>query len=196
MSLSPQDLPSLAEYARTRDALRAEIMALKTLRRVFLGDSLMLLFENRRTIFYQIMEVLRIEKRENDAAKFEELEAYAPLIPDGSEFKATMQLEFEEVEVRDAQLIDLRGIEHRIHCRVGDGEPITAIADEDMERSDEHKTAAVHFLRWPLDSEQLAALGGGAALRFGCDHPRYRHESEPLSDAVRGCLIGDLHLPT
>jgi hypothetical protein len=189
--LTLSDLPSVADYAAGRDAMRSLVIAAKKSRQVRIGENVTLLFENRDTVKYQILEMLRIEKTSDPAAIQDELDAYNPLIPAGSDWRATMLVEFEDADERRVQLKYLRAVEHAVYVRAGEHR-IAVLADEDMERSDEEKTSAVHFLRFPLGAEAKAALRAGADLVFGIDHPRYRYET-PISDpAVRASLLGDL----
>jgi len=190
--LSRDDLMSLEEYHRERPAFRARVLAHKQARQVSIGPNATLYFEDQLTIQYQIQEMLRIERIFEAEAIDEELAAYNPLIPDGSNFKATFMLEFPEVEERRLMLARLGGIEQHVYCSVADGEPCYAVADEDLDRSAEEKTSAVHFLRFELPATMCAALKNGASLHFGIDHSHYSHESEPLPDAVRDSLLLDL----
>jgi hypothetical protein len=141
---------------------------------------------------YQVQEMLRIEKIFEADGINEELEAYNPLIPDGSNWKATFMVEFPEVEERKAMLTQLVGIENRVYVHVADFERVYAIADEDLERADKEKTSAVHFLRFELPAEQVAALKNGASLVAGIDHDNYHVEVSPVPDNVRASLIADL----
>jgi len=190
--LHRDDLMSLEEYHRERPAFRARVLAHKQARQVSIGPNATLYFEDRLTIQYQIQEMLRIERIFESDAIDEELAAYNPLIPDGGNFKATFMLEFPDVEERRAMLARLGGIEEHVYCSVADGEPCYAIADEDLERTAEEKTSAVHFLRFELPAPMREALKGGASLRFGIDHSAYAYQSEPLADAVRDSLLRDL----
>ena len=192
--LTRQDLMTLEAYATRRDAFRAEVIAHKQPRSVALGPNLTLLFEDRLTVQYQVQEMLRIERIFEAAAIEEELAAYNPLIPDGRNLKATLLIEYPEVEERRAALMRLRGIEHRIELEVGSGAAtlrIAAVADEDLERSDADKTSAVHFLRFELDAAACAALKAGAPLAFRSAHPEYLH-SAVASDPTRRALAADL----
>jgi len=188
------DLWGLEKYTQERDALREEAMACKQLRRVHLGEHLTLLFENHTTIFYQVMEMLRIEKTQDEAGQQEELAAYNPLLPDGDNFKATLFIEYVDEGERRRRLQRLKGVEDKMWCRIGDGEAFYAIADEDAKRSDEEKTSAVHFLRYQLPALDMRALAQGAALAFGCAHPEARQDSGPLPEPVRASLLADLNL--
>ena len=189
--LHPADLWKLEDYARERPAFRARAIAHKRERTVPLGPHLTLLFEDRLTVQYQVQEMLRIERLFEPAAIAEELAAYNPLIPDGSNLKATLLIEYPDEAVRRRELARLRGIEHAIVLQVGAAAPIKAIADEDLERSNADKTSAVHFLRFELDADAVAALREGAALRLEALHPHYQAQFE-VSGAARAALLRDL----
>jgi hypothetical protein len=189
--LAIADLFKLEEYAERRPAFRREVLARKKRRTVHLGPNMTLLFEDRMLIQYQVQEMLRIERIFEKAGIQEELDAYNPLIPDGTNWKATCLIEYEDEDERRVALARLRGIERRIWVRVGGRDTIFAIADEDMERANEDKTSAVHFLRFELSEPQVAAAKSGAALSLGVDHPAYRHEVA-LADPLRESLAGDL----
>ena len=186
-----EDLPDIERWRQQREGERARMIALKKRRRVALGEHVSLLFENRDTLFYQIMEMLRLERTVSRGGIEEELSAYNPLLPDGRCLMATMLIEFEDADERGVQLRALKGIERRVWHAVAEREPRFAVADEDQERSDEEKTSAVHFLRMRFAPDELAALRSGAPLRFGCEHPRYHYASEPLSGAARSTLLAD-----
>jgi hypothetical protein len=188
--LARQDLMPLEGYAAERDAFRARVIAHKRSRSIALGPNLTLLFEDRLTVQYQVQEMLRIERIFEPAAIEEELAAYNPLIPDGSNLKATMLIEFPDADERRLALARLKDVEHDLALEVG-GRRIAAIADEDLERSDADKTSAVHFLRFELDAGARAALAGGAPLAFRCDHPEYRHRAE-ADASTRQALLADL----
>ena len=189
--LTLADLPSVEDYARTRDTFRTQVIAAKKSRQVRIGENVTLLFENRDTVLYQVLEMLRIEKTADPAAIQDELDAYNPLIPGGSDWRATMLVEFPDAEERRVQLKYLRSVEHAVYARIGERR-LAVLADEDMERSDEEKTSAVHFLRFALDAQDKEALRAGAALAFGIEHPRYRYETELQDVAARNSLIRDL----
>jgi hypothetical protein len=189
--LTPADLLSLEEYHKQRPRLRAEVLAHKRHRQVGIGPNLTLYFEDRVTMRYQVQEMLRVERIFESEAIVDELGAYNPLIPDGSNLKATMMLEYADVDERRAALERLRGVEDRIYLEVGKLGRVFASADEDMTRTDSTKTSAVHFLRFEVDAPIGASLKVGAKLRFGVDHDRYRHEVE-VTDAVRAALAADL----
>ena len=190
--LTREDLYSLEQYAEARDEFRARVLEHKRDRRIELGTNAALYFEDRLTMQYQIQEMLRIEKIFEADGINEELESYNPLIPDGSNWKATFMVEFPEVEERRAMLQQLVGIEDCVYMQVGDLERCMAIADEDMDRADEVKTSAVHFLRFELNAEQVAALRDGAPLAAGIDHANYLAEISPLPENVRASLLADL----
>ncbi|MDH3352222.1 MAG: DUF3501 family protein [Gammaproteobacteria bacterium] len=190
--LTRDDLYSLEQYAGLRDEFRGDVLQHKRNRRLALGTNAALYFEDRMTMQYQIQEMLRIERIFEAAGINEELEAYNPLIPDGSNWKATFMVEFPEVEERQVMLRQLVGIENRVFVRVADFEKSYAIADEDLERSDEVKTSAVHFLRFELSPEMIAALKDGATLAAGIDHENYRVEISPVAENIRRSLLGDL----
>ena len=154
--LTRADLWSLEEYSERRLSFRAEVMKHKKSRQVTLGESARLYFEDALTIRYQIQEMLRIEKVFESAGIQEELDAYNPLIPDGSNWKATLMLEYEDVEIRQRELARLVGIEDRIWIQVGDNQRVWPIADEDLERSNDEKTSSVHFMRWELDQSSIS----------------------------------------
>lgn len=190
--LSRADLMSLEHYAEARADFRARVLRHKKHRRVAVGPDLNLYFEDRLTIQYQIQEMLRIERIFEAAGIQDELDAYNPLIPDGANWKATAMFEFTDVSERRRRLAELVGAEDLIYTRIGTGEPIHAIANEDLNRSTREKTSAVHFLRFELNPEAIAALRAGAELRFGCRHPAYRQETEALGDDARQSLLADL----
>jgi hypothetical protein len=184
-------LLSLEAYARERNAFRARVIEHKRLRTVALGDHLTLIFEDELTIRYQIQEMLRIERIFEDAGIQDELEAYNPLVPDGSNLKATMMIEYPDIEERRRALAQLKGAEDRAWVQVGEGARVYAIADEDLERETEEKTSAVHFLRFELDAAARAALAAGASLTMGVDHPQYQARVT-VAPEVRAALAADL----
>ncbi len=190
--LTRDDLYSLENYAMVRNEFRAEVLSHKRNRRLELGTNAALYFEDRLTMQYQIQEMLRIERIFEAEGISEELEAYNPLIPDGSNWKATFMVEFPDVDERRAMLKQLVGIEDRVFVEVGDLDKVYAIADEDLERADDKKTSAVHFLRFELSDEMVAALKGGARLSAGIDHDSYQVEISPVADNVRESLLADL----
>lgn len=190
--LSRADLWSLEEYAGIRPAFRQQVMQHKKTRQLALGDHARLYFEDALTIKYQIQEMLRIEKVFEAAGIREELEAYNPLIPDGHNWKATFMIEYADPAERARRLQELLGIEHRVWMQVGDGERIYPIANEDLERSNETKTSSVHFLRFDLDAQSLAAARAGDPIRAGIDHPACTVDAVLLEEPVRASLVRDL----
>lgn len=189
--LTSADLFSLEEYHKRRAAFRAEVFAHKQNRRVQVGPNVTLYFEDRMTMQYQIQEMLRAERIFESEAIAEELDAYNPLIPDGSNLKATMMIEYPDADERRAALQRLAGIEHAVYMAVAGGAGIAAIADEDLSRSNDDKTSAVHFLRFELDRASCEALKQGAVLKIGIEHPHYRHELDAPVEVVRA-LAADL----
>jgi hypothetical protein len=192
MTIARDSLLTLEAYAKARPAMRAAVMAEKKLRRVFLGEHLLLIFENELMIRYQIQEMLRVEKIFEEDGIAHELESYAPLVPDGSNFKVTLQIEYAEEKQRHEMLARLKGVEDRVWVRVDGFDPVFAMADEDLERENEQKTSAVHFLRFELSAAMVAAAKGGAVLSAGVDHPAYAVSTGPLPEPVRASLVADL----
>jgi hypothetical protein len=190
--IARDSLLTLEAYTKQRPALRAQVMAHKKGRTVTLGDHLTLIFEDERTIRYQIQEMLRAERIFEEEGIQEELDAYNPLVPDGRNFKATMMLEYPDIEERRRALAKLKGIEDRVWLHVEGHTRVDAIADEDLERETEDKTSSVHFLRFELTNEMAQALKDGAGLAIGVDHPEYRAELHPVPHNVRDSLVGDL----
>ena len=190
--LTRDDLMSLEQYSVERVAFRDQVMAHKKNRRLDLGTNAALYFEDRLTMQYQVQEMLRIEKIFEADGINEELEAYNPLIPDGSNWKATFMIEFPEAEERQEMLEQLVGIENRVYVQVADFDRVFAVADEDLDRADENKTSAVHFTRFEFPPAQANALREGAALIAGIDHDNYRVEICPVADNIRTSLINDL----
>ena len=184
-------LLSLEAYARERNAFRARVIEHKKRRAVALGEHVTLLFEDELTMRYQILEMLRIERIFEEDGIQQELDAYNPLVPDGSNLKATMMIEYPDVAERQRALARLKGIEDRVWVQAGEAARVYAIADEDLERENEEKTSAVHFLRFELDPVMRQALQGGAQLRIGVDHPQYQAQVVTLP-AVRDALAADL----
>jgi len=189
--LSATDLMSLEQYARERPAFRARVLQHKTERQLAVGPNATWCFEDRLTVQYQVQEMLRAERIFEPEGIGEELAAYNPLIPDGQNWKVTLLLEFDAAE-RPHALAQLKGVEDRCWVQIAGHERVLAIADEDLERENEQKTSAVHFLRFELGAPMIASLRGGAALGVGVDHPHYRHEVAPLPPAVQRSLTDDL----
>ena len=189
--LDRSDLMSLEEYAEQRPEFRAEVMQHKKSRQLPLGENARLYFENRLTIQYQIQEVLRVEKTFDRAGIEEELEAYNPLIPDGTNLKATFMLEFPDVEERQHKTVELRGIEHKVWLQVAEHERVYPIANEDLSRDDGSRTSMVHFFRFEFSPTMISALQDGALLYAGIDHPAYTIESTEVADHIRLSLSED-----
>lgn len=189
--LTRSALYTLETYHERRPALRKEVMAHKLLRNIFIGEHAGIYFEDRLTVQYQIQEMLRVEKIFAAEAIQEELDAYNPLIPDGDNWKATFMIEYDDADERRVALAGLIGIEDRVWVEIGGAERVFAIADEDMERANDEKTSAVHFLRFQFSPAQIAALKQGAGLALGIDHDNYRFEVRELAPATRVALIAD-----
>ncbi|MGH8272641.1 MAG: DUF3501 family protein [Gammaproteobacteria bacterium] len=190
--LKRQDLWGLEEYDEKREAFRRELMEYRRERRLAIGPHVTLHFEDRKTIRYQIQEMLRAEKIFEREGIEEELTAYNPLIPDGDNLKATMMIEYEDVAERRAALGKLGGIERKVWIAADGGERNYAVADEDMERSSEERTSAVHFLRLELDEAARKAFKDSGKLAAGVDHDRYREVVEPLPADLVQSLAQDL----
>ena len=190
--LTHEQLYSLEQYARIRPEFRARVMAHKKVRQVRLGDHVTLLFEDALTMQYQVQEMLRLERMFEPGPIQEELDVYNPLIPDGSNWKATMMIEYPDVAERQHMLGQMIGIEDRVWVQVAGYSPVYAIADEDLSRTNADKTSAVHFLRFELTTGMTSALKQGAALSVGVDHPTYRTTVAPIPPTVRAALLNDL----
>lgn len=189
--LTRADLMSLEDYAEKRSAMRAHVMAHKKKRQLALGEHATLYFEDRTTIHYQVQEMLRIERIFERSGIQEELDAYNPLIPDGTNLKATFMLEYPDADRRKVELARLIGVEDRVWLCVAGHARVHAIADEDMERETSEKTSSVHFLRFEFDAKMLTSLKSGAALSAGIDHENYRESVDPLPHEVRDALVAD-----
>ena len=190
--ITRDSLMSLESYAKVRPAYRSEMIAHKKNRAVDLGAHVTLIFEDEKTMRYQIQEMLRAERTFEDAGIQDELDAYNPLIPDGSNWKATMMIQYPDPDERKIALEKLKGIEERVWVQVADQARIYAIADEDMERENAEKTSAVHFLRFELDAASVAAAKTGSPIRMGIDLAAYPVEETTLADNVRSSLVLDL----
>jgi hypothetical protein len=190
--LTRRDLMSLEQYAVERSKLRNEVIAHKQRRNLQVGPNMTWCFEDRTTIRYQILEMLRVERIFESEGIQSELDAYNPLIPDGRNWKATMLIEFPDALERKAALERLIGVADRCWVRVSEMSRVFAIADEDLERENDEKTSAVHFLRFELTPTMVEALKSGASLSAGVDHENYRHTISPLAPAALGALIRDL----
>jgi len=189
--LKRSDLMSLEQYSQQRSEFRSKVIAHKKHRRVGIGPHLFLYFEDRLTIQYQVQEMLRIEKIFETSGIEDELSAYNPLIPDGQNLKATAMLEYQDVDERKQQLALLRGIEDLVWIQVGDFDLIYAISNEDLERSNAEKTSAVHFMRFELEPDMIAALRSGAALKMGSNHESYCYSTD-IEQPIREVLLADL----
>jgi Protein of unknown function (DUF3501) len=190
--ITRESLLPLEAYAKARKDFRARVLAHKKPRTIRLGEHVTLLFEDELTVRYQIQEMLRIEKTFEEAGIQDELDVYNPLVPDGHNWKATMLIEFEDVEERRRALSRLKGIEDRVWVQAEARPRVYAIADEDLERETEDKTSAVHFVRFELTPDMIAALKAGAALAMGVDHPQYAATLREVSDETRRALLADL----
>jgi glycerol-3-phosphate dehydrogenase subunit C len=191
-TITRESLLPLEQYAKSRKDFRARVMAHKQSRKVHLGEHLTLMFEDELTMRYQIQEMLHAERIFEEEGIREELEAYNPLIPDGSNWKATLLIEYPDPEERRKALARLIGIEDRVWVKVAGHSRVHAIADEDLDRETNEKTSSVHFLRFELNPAMKQALHKGAALSIGVDHPNCTVALDPVSDEVRSSLINDL----
>ena len=191
-AIARDSLMSLEQYARERPQFRARVIAHKRARTLHLGEHVTLVFEDELTVRYQVQEMLRIERTFEEAGILDELGAYNPLIPDGSNFKATMLIEYPDEQQRKQSLTRLIGVEDTVWLQVDGFPPVSAIADEDLERENAVKTSAVHFLRFELTAEMKRALVEGAALSVGVDHPHYSAGVTPVPAALRNSLCADL----
>ena len=189
--ITPDNLMSLEAYSKFRKAHKADVIAHRKLRSVLLGEHINLQFESETTIRYQIQEMLRIEKIFEEEGIQQEIEAYAPLMPDGSNWKATMLIEYPDVNERKRELARLIGVEDRMFVEV-EGQPrVYAIADEDLDRENDEKTSAVHFVRFELTPPMCAAVKAGASVKLGCDHTHYPAHVTIAPEALAS-LAGDL----
>ena len=190
--LTRQDLHSLEDYSAMREEFRAQIIKHKKDRVLQVGPNVTMHFEDRLVMQYQIQEMLRAEKIFESEGIQEELDAYNPMIPDGSNWKVTFMIEFPDPEERAVQLTKLLGIEVVTYVQVSSFEKVHPISDEDLPRETEEKTSSVHFMRFELSQDMISALKEGAALSVGIDHPEYQHSIEALSGSMRDSLIADL----
>jgi hypothetical protein len=191
-AIERESLLSLEEYARQRNDFRNRVMAHKRHRTAYVGEHVTLHFEDELTIRYQVQEMLRIERIFEEEGIRDELEAYNPLVPDGSNWKATMMIEYPDAEERRRMLARLKGIEDRVWVQVEGCERVYPVADEDLERENEEKTSSVHFLRFELSEPMRSALKRGARLVMGVDHPEYQALLDPVPEELRGALVSDL----
>jgi len=190
--ITRDSLLTLEGYAKVRPAMRAEVMAHKKNRMVELGGHVTLIFEDEKTMRYQIQEMLRAERTFEDAGIQDELDAYNPLVPDGTNWKATMMIQYSDPDERKLALARLKGIENRVWVQVAEQPKVFAIADEDLERENEEKTSSVHFLRFELDPASIAAAKAGSPVRMGIDLAVYTVEATALADNTRAALAMDL----
>ena len=184
-------LLSLEDYAKRRPEIRTEAMRLKRIRSVFVGPNMTLQFESEATIRYQIQEMLRIEKTFEEDGIMDELEAYNPLIPDGTNLKCTQLIEFPDEDERKIKLAELVNIENRTYIQIQGFDRVYAIADEDLERASAKKTSAVHFSRFEFTAEMVVAIKEGAAITMGSDHPNYNYRVDEIDPETQGSLIDD-----
>ena len=189
--LSREQLMSLEEYAEQRGRFRADVMAHKLNRNLQLGSNIRLLFEDLKTIQYQIQEMLRIEKIFERAGIEEELEAYNPLIPDGKNLKATMMIEYDDPVERKQRLAELIGVEKVVYLQVEGFDKVYPISNEDMQRETEDKTSSVHFLRFEFSNDMIAAWDNGANITAGIDHPHYQVAATELESKLKSALERD-----
>jgi len=192
-NITPESLMSLEAYTKWRKVHKPEVIAHRKLRSVQLGENLNLQFESETTIRYQIQEMLRIEKVFEEEGILQEIEAYAPLMPTGSNWKGTLMLEYTDVNERKRELARLMGIEDRMYVEVEGQSRVYAIADEDLDRENDEKTSAVHFVRFELTPTMRAAVLAGAAVKVGCDHTHYPAHQTIAAETLAS-LAGDLSL--
>ena len=190
--LTKQDLHSLEDYSTMRDDFRAQIIQHKKNRVLQVGPNVSMHFEDRLVMQYQIQEMLRAEKIFENASIQEELDAYNPMIPDGSNWKVTFMIEFPDPDERAIRLRELLGIEDATYVQVSGHNKVHPISDEDLPRETAEKTSSVHFMRFELTQYMVSALKEGAALSIGIDHPEYKHAIEALSGSMRDSLVADL----
>jgi hypothetical protein len=190
--ITRESLLTLEAYSKKRNQFRAEVLEHKKNRVVHVGEHVTLIFEDELTMRYQVQEMLRVEKTFEEAGIQDELDAYNPLIPDGSNFKATMLIEYATPTERARALAKLRNVEDHMFVEVEGQARVFAIADEDLERSNDEKTSAVHFLRFELSEPMKAALKSGAQLKIGCDHPEYLAQVNELVPETLASLVKDL----
>ncbi len=190
-TITRDSLMSLEVYSKYRKENKPAIMAHRKLRSVRLGENLNLQFESETTLRYQIQEMLRIEKIFEEDGIQQELDAYVPLLPEGSNWKGTLLLEYPDVNERKRELARLIGIEDRMFVEVEGHARVYAIADEDLERENDEKTSAVHFVRFELTPSMCAAVKAGAGVKLGCDHTNYPAHTS-IAPETLASLAGDL----
>jgi hypothetical protein len=189
--IARERLMTLETYSRERGEFRTRVLAHKRARTVAIGPNVTLIFEDELTVRYQIQEMLRIEKIFDEQGIQAELDAYGPLVPDGQNLKATMLIEYEDPVQRQHELVRLRGIERRVFFQVGEHPRVFGVADEDMERENETKTSAVHFLRFEFTSMEIEQFRARSRVSLGIDHPEYRHQIETLAPSTLEALVAD-----
>ena len=189
--IARNSLLSLEDYAKQRPEIRTEAIRLKRIRSVFIGPNMTLQFENEATIRYQVQEMLRIEKTYEEEGIMDELDAYNPLIPDGSNLKCTQMIEFPDEEERKVKLAELVNVENRTYIQIQGFDRVYAIADEDLERANSEKTSSVHFSRFEFTADMVAAIKNGAAIAMGSDHPNYSYRVDEIDPETQGSLIKD-----
>jgi len=192
--ITRDSIMTLEDYAKTRQDFRTKVMLHKKNRKIPLGKNVTLIFEDELTIRYQIQEMLRIEKVFEEEGINDEIEAYKALVPDGRNWKATMMIEYPDPVERADKLAKLVGIENTVWAKVENYDPVSAIADEDLDRSTEEKTSAVHFLRFELNQDMIRALRKGASLSMGIDHPAYLEQIKQVDELARVSLVADLDI--
>ncbi len=190
--ITRSSLLTLEAYHKARPEMRQRAIEMRRTRKVLLGEHVSLQFENEFLMRYQIQEMLRVEKIFDEAGIQNELEAYAPMVPDGSNFKVTMMIEYTDEVERHAALRRMVGIEHQVFLQIEGQSRVYAVADEDLDRSTDTKTAAVHFLRFELTPDMKSSLRGGAQMMVGCDHKEYPMHLSTLPDVTLASLLGDL----
>ena len=190
--LTRDQLMPLEQYARQRTDFRAKVMAHKKNRQVQIGSNATLYFEDRLTMHYQIQEMLRAERIFEEVGIEDELNAYNPMIPDGTNWKATFMIEYDDQDERRSALGKMVGVEHKVWVQVADFARVWAIADEDLERSTEEKTSSVHFLRFELSPDMIKAVKSGSAISMGIEHPAYSHRISPVPETTRASLAQDI----
>lgn len=191
-AITAESLMSLEQYSRARKEFRAKVLAHKKHRTIPLGGHVTLVFEDELTMRYQVQEMLRVERIFEEEGIQDELEAYNPMVPDGSNWKATMLIEYPDIEERKVALASMIGVEDRVWVGIGNHQKVYAIADEDLDRENEEKTSAVHFLRFELAPGIKQALKSGEGLAMGVDHPAYSAMRDPVPAETRLSLLNDL----
>ena len=189
--IARNSLLSLEDYAKQRPEIRTEAMRMKRIRSVFIGPNMTLQFENEATIRYQVQEMLRIEKTFEEEGIMDELDAYNPLIPDGSNLKCTQMIEFPDEEERKVKLAELVNVENRTYIQIQGFDRVYAIADEDLERANSEKTSSVHFSRFEFTADMVTAIKNGVAIAMGSDHPNYSYRVDEIDPETQGSLIED-----